>query len=313
MTIRNQRFSLLKQPISSTLNQHLVDYPTPSNLSYWWGFGSLAGTMILSVLSSLALVSGLMVVRAKNLVHSVLFFIPIFFSINQLFHYFCRLPIIKHLATKCQLLLFLISHFLLLLVLTKLVLDLGGYLFMDDLSRALSQFVPGFSGGLGGGSNTPPNPSGDFFLSSYQTSDPDYHDQRRGDSYFSSAPGVQETHRHASGSSTNLHLNLNDQSQDPIFLEVERLSLKCDKVKEKTILKTQSLLLERGYHIPDERDIERAINVVMTEHETIDIDRRRKRFYYLYSCLGKTGNKFWMELLETLADYNINIKSDSDN
>ena len=43
MTIRNQRFSLLKEPISSTLNQHLIDYPTPSNLSYWWGFGSLAG------------------------------------------------------------------------------------------------------------------------------------------------------------------------------------------------------------------------------------------------------------------------------
>lgn len=43
MTIRNQRFSLLKQPISSALNQHLIDYPTPSNLSYWWGFGLLAG------------------------------------------------------------------------------------------------------------------------------------------------------------------------------------------------------------------------------------------------------------------------------
>lgn len=38
-----QRFSILKQPIFSTLNQHLIDYPTPSNLSYWWGFGSLAG------------------------------------------------------------------------------------------------------------------------------------------------------------------------------------------------------------------------------------------------------------------------------
>ena len=25
------------------MNQHLIDYPTPSNLSYWWGFGSLAG------------------------------------------------------------------------------------------------------------------------------------------------------------------------------------------------------------------------------------------------------------------------------
>ncbi|KAJ0791220.1 putative quinol--cytochrome-c reductase [Helianthus annuus] len=43
VTIRNQRFSILKQPVFSTLNQHLIDYPTPSNLSYWWGFGPLAG------------------------------------------------------------------------------------------------------------------------------------------------------------------------------------------------------------------------------------------------------------------------------
>ncbi|MCL7029411.1 hypothetical protein MKW94_023836 [Papaver nudicaule] len=43
MTVRNQRFSILKQPIASILNQHLIDYLTPSNLSYWWGFRSLAG------------------------------------------------------------------------------------------------------------------------------------------------------------------------------------------------------------------------------------------------------------------------------
>ncbi|KAL2931313.1 cytochrome b [Bienertia sinuspersici] len=38
MSIRNQRFSVLKQPIFSTVNQHLIDYPTPSNISYWCGF-----------------------------------------------------------------------------------------------------------------------------------------------------------------------------------------------------------------------------------------------------------------------------------
>nr|QJH92085.1 apocytochrome b [Podocarpus macrophyllus] len=43
MTMGKQRFSILKQPVLSTLNQHFIDYPTPSNLSYWWGFGSLAG------------------------------------------------------------------------------------------------------------------------------------------------------------------------------------------------------------------------------------------------------------------------------
>ncbi|KAI3925455.1 hypothetical protein MKW92_048669 [Papaver armeniacum] len=43
MTVRNQRFSILKQPIASVSIKHLIDYPTPSNLSYGWGFGSLAG------------------------------------------------------------------------------------------------------------------------------------------------------------------------------------------------------------------------------------------------------------------------------
>ena len=38
-----RRLSILKQPLFSTLNDHLIDYPTPSNLSYWWNFGSLAG------------------------------------------------------------------------------------------------------------------------------------------------------------------------------------------------------------------------------------------------------------------------------
>ena len=267
--------------------------------------------MILSVLSSPALVSGLMVARAKNLVHSVLFPIPVFRNINKVFSCFCWLPIIKKMPTKCQLVLFLISKFLLLLVLTKLILVLG-YLFMDDLSRALSQFHPGFSGGLGGGSSTPPpNPSGDFFLSSYQTAGEHYHDQRRGDSDFSSAPGVQETQRHAAGSSPSLHLNLEDQSKDPIEKEVERISSKCEKIKKKIIVKTQSLLIERGYAIPDEKDIERVVNIVMAEHETIDIDQRSRRFQKLYSRLGKNGNKFWMELLESLADYDIN-KSDSD-
>lgn len=34
---------LLRQPLISTINEHLIDYPTPSNISYFWSFGSLAG------------------------------------------------------------------------------------------------------------------------------------------------------------------------------------------------------------------------------------------------------------------------------
>jgi ubiquinol-cytochrome c reductase cytochrome b subunit len=38
---------LINNPLFSILNDHLVDYPTPINISYMWGFGSLAGICLL--------------------------------------------------------------------------------------------------------------------------------------------------------------------------------------------------------------------------------------------------------------------------
>jgi ubiquinol-cytochrome c reductase cytochrome b subunit len=50
------RLSILKQPILSLLNDHLIEYPTPTNLSYFWGFGSLAGIcLILQILTGVFL------------------------------------------------------------------------------------------------------------------------------------------------------------------------------------------------------------------------------------------------------------------
>jgi ubiquinol-cytochrome c reductase cytochrome b subunit len=37
------RLSILKQIFYT----HLIDYPTPSNRSYWWGFGSLVGLCLI--------------------------------------------------------------------------------------------------------------------------------------------------------------------------------------------------------------------------------------------------------------------------
>jgi len=34
---------IINIPIVSIFNNHIVDYPTPSNINYFWGFGSLAG------------------------------------------------------------------------------------------------------------------------------------------------------------------------------------------------------------------------------------------------------------------------------
>ncbi|MDB0053588.1 cytochrome b/b6 [bacterium] len=42
-----RRLSILKQPLLATVNDHLIDYPSPSNLSYWWSFGSLAGICLI--------------------------------------------------------------------------------------------------------------------------------------------------------------------------------------------------------------------------------------------------------------------------
>jgi ubiquinol-cytochrome c reductase cytochrome b subunit len=51
-----KRLSILKQPLLSVLNEHLIAYPTPSNLSYWWNFGSLAGIcLVLQILTGVFL------------------------------------------------------------------------------------------------------------------------------------------------------------------------------------------------------------------------------------------------------------------
>jgi ubiquinol-cytochrome c reductase cytochrome b subunit len=51
-----RRVSFVKQPLVSTLNEHLIEYPSPSNLTYWWGFGSLAGIcLLIQILSGIFL------------------------------------------------------------------------------------------------------------------------------------------------------------------------------------------------------------------------------------------------------------------
>lgn len=37
-----------KKPIFAVINNHLIDYPTPINLNYFYGFGSLAGIMLVT-------------------------------------------------------------------------------------------------------------------------------------------------------------------------------------------------------------------------------------------------------------------------
>ena len=34
-------------PLAKALSNHIIDYPTPSNINYAWSFGSLAGIFLL--------------------------------------------------------------------------------------------------------------------------------------------------------------------------------------------------------------------------------------------------------------------------
>jgi quinol-cytochrome oxidoreductase complex cytochrome b subunit len=41
-----------RMPVFTLMQEHLVDYPAPKNLNYWWNFGSLAGIMLVIMIAT---------------------------------------------------------------------------------------------------------------------------------------------------------------------------------------------------------------------------------------------------------------------
>jgi len=41
-----------RMPVFTLMQEHLVDYPTPKNLNYWWNFGSLAGIVLVVMIAT---------------------------------------------------------------------------------------------------------------------------------------------------------------------------------------------------------------------------------------------------------------------
>ena len=48
----SKRLSVLNQPALSLVTDHLIDYPAPLNINYFWSFGSLAGICLVVQLAS---------------------------------------------------------------------------------------------------------------------------------------------------------------------------------------------------------------------------------------------------------------------
>ena len=81
-----------------------------------------------------------------------IYFIYILFLRNDrsILNFFCCLPFVKKVPKRVQILFFIIYQVLLVLVLKKVVFTLG-YVFMDDLTRAVAQFYASSGGGMSGG------------------------------------------------------------------------------------------------------------------------------------------------------------------
>ena len=55
-TSRIIRWIDYRLPFVAALDDHLINYPTPRNLSYWWNFGSLAGiTLVIMIVTGITL------------------------------------------------------------------------------------------------------------------------------------------------------------------------------------------------------------------------------------------------------------------
>lgn len=77
----------------------------------------------------------------------------------MIYSFFSSLPFVKGMPKRVQIIFFCIAKFISVLVLSKLAFAFG-YVFMDDLQRAVAQFIPSTSGGMPGASTQPTGPSG---------------------------------------------------------------------------------------------------------------------------------------------------------
>ena len=124
--------------------------------------------MIFSVFSNVALVSGLLLSR---LVDSVLF--PTLVFRDTICRFLSSLPLFRRIPKRLRIILYCFSRLLFPFILARVAVSLG-YLFMDELSRAVAPFYTSTSGGMSGGSLTPPpGPSDPSSSSLWTEKDPE--------------------------------------------------------------------------------------------------------------------------------------------
>ncbi|TIM80105.1 MAG: hypothetical protein E5Y41_00275, partial [Mesorhizobium sp.] len=173
---------------------------------------------------------------------------------DYLFQYCSSLRLVRKLPTETQPILSFIAKTLLSLALLKVALGLG-YVFMEDLTRAVAQFYPSSSGG--GGFNQPPFPEGDSALPVLGIENPNL-DQPGPSASDGEGQAVREGER-AARDLQEEETNIKNLKTDPLI----RGSFRTALIKQESIIQEVKKLLPPGNGIADS-DIRVAIECYLT-------------------------------------------------
>lgn len=192
---------------------------------------------------------------------------------------FCSLPLVKNVPKRVQILFFRIARGVCVLLVSKVAFALG-YVLMEDLSHALSQFYPSSSGGMSGGPSTPPVPSGDSSLVPIN--------ENNEDQPGPSASSKQKNH-------------IADLKNDPYLARAYKNAL----IKQEEIILVMTQLVEKlGIQIADPGDIRKGVDIFLTDIMERDPTYRNKKLKTILKSLTEDhgDSKFFTGIINAIND-----------
>ena len=271
---------------------------------------------IFYVLANLALVSGLMVSR---LVHSILFTALVFLDTNIILGFFFNLPLFRRTPKAVQILLFSIFRIIFPIILARITVSLG-YLFLDELSQAVAQFYSSTSGGMSGGSLTPPSgPSYNWLISSFAIEGESSHGERGGSPAWSAefpalrmaTPEFQEMRAVLEAPVLGeQHPPLENRAPNRNIMELQNdralcISYRNALIKQEEIIVVMTHLVETlGINIDDPSDIRNGVDIFFTDLMEKESKYRNTRMNFILKSLvaDGTNSRFFLQILKAITD-----------
>ncbi|KAK4263628.1 hypothetical protein QN277_029016 [Acacia crassicarpa] len=97
-------------------------------------------------------------------------------------------------------------------------------------------------------------------------------------------------------------LDAREQENDRLYRAVEAINSTCDQIQERMVSKAGTILQRKSLVLNDSLDIQRAVEVAMTDSWLIDIDSRIAHFRNLHRNLGRNHCSLWPVIINVLRD-----------